>query len=612
MVKNRLVTLLTVFLMSAHCMGMQMAAQQSEHNVRTLDETAANELIQQLLRQKYADMVTQLSKISDEDKERITNALNKNRSLSPCQVRFQQTLSGLIGPAHIVAFSPDGRFVFAASWDHSALWNLTTIPATKQKLTGHTKDVESVAFSANGHFLLTGSEDTTARLWDLTKTPITSVELEGHTHCISSVTFSPDSRFALTGSKDNTARLWDLTKSPVTSTELKGHTHCISSVAFSADSHFALTGSKDNTARLWDLTKSPITNQHLTGHTGEIRSVAFSHDSRFALTGSSDCTIRLWDLETSPITSQHLTSHSGYSPSNTFSPNGRFALAACEDYTIHLWDLDASPITRHELKGHTDWSWWAAFSLDNRYVLTGSRDRTARLWDLTKTPISSEELIGHTWILSSVAIGPHGRFAVTTAANDDPRLWQIASADYTSLALKDLLLIIQLIENENLLKDDSDALERLQLIAKAQQQQSVIAKLIADHLYRIKLPEPECWICSERYDPESRICMKLGCCQKNICKVCLDKLGNMSYATEFDGYQFEHSVKKKCPFCNKPASQMGTIKKFKIGDANNHHCSSCDKEKCTFKCSICKTDYYCSKECQAKHWPTHKATCKKK
>ena len=36
----------------------------------------------------------------------------------------------------------------------------------------------------------------------------------------------------------------------------------------------------------------------------------------------------------------------------------------------------------------------------------------------------------------------------------------------------------------------------------------------------------------------------------------------MSYSTEFEGYQFQHAVRAKCPFCNKPANQIGTIKKF--------------------------------------------------
>ena len=214
--------------------AMQMAAQQSEQDQKKLDETAAKELIKKLVGKKYTDLVSQLSKISDENKELIRNVLHKNHSLFTSQVRFQQTLSG------------------------------------------HRNWIKSVTFSPNGRFALTGSDDTTARLWDVTKSPVTSSELIGHTGLVRSVAFSPDGRFALTGSWDNTARLWDLTKSPITCTELIGHTCLISSVTFSPDSCFALTGSYDDTARLWDLTKSPITSKILTDHEDSITSVAFS------------------------------------------------------------------------------------------------------------------------------------------------------------------------------------------------------------------------------------------------------------------------------------------------------------------------------------------------
>ena len=136
------------------------------------------------------------------------------------------------------------------------------------------------------------------------------------------------------------------------------------------------------------------------------------------------------------------------------------------------------------------------------------------------------------------------------------------------------MLSVKLYENENSLKDDSQALNRLHVIVNNPELAAETIKLITDYFYRTNLVERECWICSDKYDRESRICMQLPCCKKTMCKVCLDKLGGMSYSTEFAGYQFEHTVQKKCPFCNKPANQMGTIKKFDINnreDKGNTH-----------------------------------------
>ncbi len=81
---------------------------------------------------------------------------------------------------------------------------------------------------------------------------------------------SPDGHWLVTGSADNTARLWDLTApdpaaSPVV---LRGHEGGITALAISPDGHWLVTGSDDTTARLWDLTaQDPAANPVvLRGH----------------------------------------------------------------------------------------------------------------------------------------------------------------------------------------------------------------------------------------------------------------------------------------------------------------------------------------------------------
>lgn len=40
-------------------------------------------------------------------------------------------------------------------------------------------------------------------------------------------------------------------------------------------------------------------------------------------------------------------------------------------------------------------------------------------------------------------------------------------------------------------------------------------------------------------------------------------------------------------------------------------CSLCGKPEARNRCSRCHSDRYCSRECQVKAWPRHKAKCKK-
>jgi WD40 repeat protein len=67
------------------------------------------------------------------------------------------------------AFAPDGRTLATGDWSHGTvrLWNIAT-GQEKQTLPGHRGRVLSLAFTADGKRLISGSADTTALVWDVT------------------------------------------------------------------------------------------------------------------------------------------------------------------------------------------------------------------------------------------------------------------------------------------------------------------------------------------------------------------------------------------------------------------------------------------------------------
>ena len=118
--------------------------------------------------------------------------------------------------------------------------------------------------------------------------------LEGHSEPVTSVALSADGRTIISGSAEGTIKVWDLESGDCLRT-LQGHSWRVSSIALSADGRTIVSGSGDTTVKVWDLASGDCLRT-LEGHSEPVTSVALAADGRTVVSGSQDRSIKVWEL----------------------------------------------------------------------------------------------------------------------------------------------------------------------------------------------------------------------------------------------------------------------------------------------------------------------------
>ncbi len=345
---------------------------------------------------------------------------------------------------NVLAFSPDGHWLATGSQDATIrLWSLGAGGpiSTPLVLSGHSKSITALAFSPDGQRLATASQDGTIRLWNMqASNPAASpVVLEGHSGDVYALAFSADGRWLASGGLDETARLWDMRAANPTQPPriLSGHQGAVWTLAFSVDGHWLATGSLDKTARLWNLRAPDPATQPvvLAGHEALITTLAFSADGHWLATGSRDKTARLWNLRATDPAAQPvlLSGHTDWVNALAFSADGDWLATGSGDQTARLWNLSSADPAAYPLvlRGHELPILSLAFSADGRWLATGSVDKTARLWNMHTADPSANPLVlrGHEDQVNVLAFSTDGRWLATGSADRTARLWVIGTPD---------------------------------------------------------------------------------------------------------------------------------------------------------------------------------------
>ncbi len=286
--------------------------------------------------------------------------------MSPAQAQ----LRGHGGPVRTLAVSADGSTVISGSFDSSAIrWSLTR-NAAEQVLRFHESAVNAVAVAPDGR-IVTGGEDGKIAIWQ-PGAPMPEKVLEGHVAPIVSVAVSPDGGTIASASWDRTVRLWPLAGGEPR--VLDAHSQNVNGVAFTPDGKSMVSAGYDLTLRIWPLDGGSPTIVTLPT---PLNSVAVARDGEIVAGGADG---RVFFL--SSTGEQRAELESGQTPiiGVALSPDGALVAAAGIRGSVAIVDRRARTLAR-TLVGPGLPVWSVAFLPDSRTLMTGGTDRMIRRWD---------------------------------------------------------------------------------------------------------------------------------------------------------------------------------------------------------------------------------------
>jgi small GTP-binding protein len=293
-----------------------------------------------------------------------------------------------------------------------------------QVLRGHIGRINRIAWSPDGRYLASPSEDETIRIWDIERGKCAAT-LKEHSNELRCITWSPDGFHIASAEFSNPAIwIWDINTVRIVR-KIQGQTKHSHSIIWSSDGQKIASGSEDNIIWIWNSKTGELIRK-LEGHSSAIQGIAWSPNERYLVSASVDQTVRVWDIETGTQVMHH-AGHKNEVMNSHWSPDGRLIASSSFDKTISIWDVNND----HQistLEGHADEVVYVCFSNDGQILASKSIDNTVRIWraDTWETILSLPEVFnGDKWH-SGIAFHPYRSVLATLGQRGQCiRIWNL-------------------------------------------------------------------------------------------------------------------------------------------------------------------------------------------
>ena len=291
------------------------------------------------------------------------------------------------GNVNGLAWSPDGRRIASASFDHTVqVWDALNSDHLLI-YTGHIEHVNDVAWSPDGKYIASCSgeldcKDCSVQVWDAFSGRRISL-FNGHRAIVNAVAWSPDNKYVASAGFDGTVIVSEARTGKSRFAFQLGHQAF--TVAWSPDGQYiAAASDKDLTVNIWQIATQESVATY-SGHTGGVLSLTWlpGKSSKYIASGSTDHTVRVWDALTGNDANSYFSRNlNGTVRRVAWSYDGKYIAAGTLNSTVEVWNAQTNQdlLDGGYIYGPAIHINALAWSPDGSKIASGGSDEAVRVW----------------------------------------------------------------------------------------------------------------------------------------------------------------------------------------------------------------------------------------